>query len=207
MWMLPASRALVGTLFCVLGLANVVVDILLAGETRLGAALRKPPLSRYTFLDEDYPPYLPLPSARASVRLTFEESVHFSLTSPESTLEWAYTGAVGDSNIRLGHNHRFFNTGFSYQLHCARYIVGAFAQEDPPTDLRERAHVSRCLNVIRQFVMCSADTTLEPADAMTRNYTAARAGGERICRDWPGLYGAMEQNWVDWRAFQQSSEA
>ncbi|KAI0700841.1 hypothetical protein C8T65DRAFT_741951 [Cerioporus squamosus] len=206
MLVLSAPTSLIGTVLFVLGLANAAVDLLLARETQHAASLRSPPLSHYTFAGEDYPPYLPLPSARASVGLTFEESVRFSLTSSESTLEWAYTGAVGDSNIRLGPNHRFFNTGFSYQLHCARYIVGAFAQDNPQTGPQERAHVSRCLNVIRHFVMCSADTTLEPADAMTRNHTNARAGGERRCRDWPSLYSAMEQNWEDWRAFQQSSE-
>ena len=97
------------------------------------------------------------------MKSALEESAHYSLISSESTLEWAYTGAAGDSNIRLGPNHRFFNTGFSYQLHCARYLVGAFQRDGPPTDPRELAHISRCLNVIKHFVMCSADTTLEPA--------------------------------------------
>ncbi|RPD54559.1 hypothetical protein L227DRAFT_657476 [Lentinus tigrinus ALCF2SS1-6] len=198
----------IGLFLIILGLANIAVDLLIARETKRGATLRSPPLSDYTFVGEDYPPYLPLSSSQAStVKLAFEESSRFSLTSPESTLEWAYTGASGDSNIRLGSNQRFFNTGFSYQLHCARYLVGAFKQEDPPTDPRERAHVSRCLNVIKHFVMCSADTTLEPADSMSRNHTAVRDGGERRCRNWDALYGAMEQNWADWRASQQSSEA
>ena len=140
------------------------------------------------------------------MKSTIEESAHYSLTAPESTLEWAYTGAAGDSNIRLGPNHRFFNTGFSYQLHCARYLVGAFQRDGPPTDPRERAHISRCLNVIKHFVMCSADTTLEPADSMARNYSMIRAEGERRCRDWDALYGEMEQNWAAWRAFQQPAE-
>ena len=100
-----------------------------------------------------------MPSARRAVGLSLEESVRFGLAQPETTLEWAYTGAVGDSNIRLGPAHRFFNTGFAYQLHCARFLVGAFAR-DPPSTRGDRAHVSRCLNVLRQFALCSADTTL-----------------------------------------------
>ena len=75
-----------------------------------------------------------------------------------------YAGAAGDGNIRLGPNHRFFNTGFSYELHCARILVKTFQQATPPVRRGEREHVSRCLNVLRQFTLCSADTTLEPAD-------------------------------------------
>ncbi|KAI0755635.1 hypothetical protein C8Q74DRAFT_1373409 [Fomes fomentarius] len=182
------------------------MDVIFVQETKRVAGLRDPPISGYSFVEDDYPPYLPFPSESTSVRrpvtLAFEESVHYGLTSPESTLEWAYTGAAGDSNIRLGPNHRFFNTGFSYQLHCSRFLVSTFQQE-PPASPALRAHVSRCLNVIRQFVLCSADSTLEPANAMARNFTAVRASGQRQCRNWPLLYDTMEENWRSWRSYQQ----
>ena len=118
-----------------------------------------------------------------------------------------YAGAAGDGNIRLGPNHRFFNSGFSYEFHCARILVKTFQQATPPVRRGEREHVSRCLNVLRQFKLCSADTTLEPAEAMGRNTSAVRTGGERQCRDWPAMYEAMRGNWEDWRAFKESQEA
>lgn len=113
----------------------------------------------------------------------------------------------GDGNIRLGPNHRFFNTGFSYQLHCAKILVLFIQQDEPPTRLREVEHVARCLNVLRQFALCSADTTLEPPDSFDRNLTAVRAGGEHMCRDSDALYRTMERNWADWEGFRKTLDA
>ncbi|KAI0354400.1 hypothetical protein OH77DRAFT_497598 [Trametes cingulata] len=185
-----------------LSIANFGIDLALVNKARKQAVLRTPPLERYTFIDEDYPPRLPLIGARKAVGLSLEESVRYDPSHPESSLEWAYASAVGDGNIRLGPNHRFFNTGFSYQLHCLRVIVTTLRKEVPPAPGREREHVSRCLNVIRQFAMCSADTTLEPAYSLERNFTAERVAGEHRCADWPALYGTIKQNWIEWRQFQ-----
>ncbi|KAI0710829.1 hypothetical protein C8Q76DRAFT_769583 [Earliella scabrosa] len=196
--MLHSQTSLSLTLFVILGVANILIDLVFFRATKQFAARRDPPMAHYTFVADDYPAYLHLSPTRSSVAFSFEDSVRFGLTQPETQLEWAYTGAVGDSNIRLGPNHRFFNTGFSYQLHCARYLVGAFQQE-PPITRGDRAHVSRCLNVIH--------TALEPANAMSRNLTAVRYGGDRTCRSWPALYEAMEENWQEWRAFQADQQS
>ena len=195
---LPSDETIRSTTRSAYGTLQYVARIISVAITHLH-------LSLLAFVADDYPAYLHLPPTRSSVAFSLEDSVRFGLAQPETQLEWAYTGAVGDSNIRLGPNHRFFNTGFSYQLHCARYLVGAFQQE-PPITRGDRAHVSRCLNVIRQFVLCSADTALEPANAMSRNLTAVRYGGDRTCRSWPALYEAMEENWQEWRAFQAGQQ-
>ena len=157
------------------------------------------------FLEDDYPPYLPLESARRSVRLSLEESVHYGLMEPQTNSEWAHMSPGGDANIRLGPNHRFFNTGFSYQVHCARVLVSTLQQDEPPKRYREIEHVARCLNVLRQFALCSADTTLEPADSLSRNFTAFRAGGEHTCSDSRALYETIEQNWLDWSEFKKTA--
>lgn len=135
------------------------------------------------------------------MQLSLEESVRYDPHHPESNLEWTYVGAASDGNIRLGPSHRFFNTGFSYELHCLRFVMGMMLhKDDPPTERADRGHVSRCLNVLRQFALCSADTTLEPADALDlgRNFTAQRVAGERQCVDWVAMYDTMEQNWNEW---------
>ncbi|KAI0773172.1 hypothetical protein BD413DRAFT_473444 [Trametes elegans] len=192
-------------LLALLSCANLAVDLLLVRQTRQNAALRHMPVSKYSFVGEDYPPHLPLPGARRAVRLTVEESVRYDPAHPEFALEWEYAGVPTDANIRLGPKHRFLNTGFSYQSHCLGIILFALRDEHPPPDGRQRAHVTRCLNVIRQFALCSADTTLEPVDSATRNFTAVRDGGEHRCVDWPALYETMVQNWDDWTDFQGTS--
>ncbi|KAI1784816.1 hypothetical protein LXA43DRAFT_1121095 [Ganoderma leucocontextum] len=112
----PASLAL----FLILAVANLSTDLAFVRETRRVAALRHPPFSQYTFSEDDYPPHLPVPNARKSISLPLEESTHYGLTEPNTNIEWTSMSPGGDGNIRLGPNHRFFNTGFSYQLHCAK---------------------------------------------------------------------------------------
>ena len=167
----------------------------------------KPRSVHVAFAEDDYPPHLPLPDARKYVSLPLEESTRYGLTEPNTNLEWKSMSPGGDGNIRLGPNHRFFNTGFSYQLHCANIIVLYVQQDQPPTRYREVEHVARCLNVLRQFALCSADTTLEPADSLNRNFTAVRGGGDHMCRDSSALYRTMEENWSQWVAFKQTLEA
>ncbi|KAI0370709.1 hypothetical protein BV20DRAFT_1018382 [Pilatotrama ljubarskyi] len=190
-----------------MGFANLAIDFVLVGHAKQLALSRTPPLTEYSFIAEDYPPGLPLVSARKSVGLSLEESVRYDPSHPESPLEWVYAGAVGDGNIRLGVNHRFFNTGFSYQLHCLRVIVTTLQKDDPPARAREREHVSRCLNVMRRSALCSADTTLEPAHSLERNFTLEHVAGEHRCTDWRALYETIKQNWVEWREFQESPDA
>ena len=141
--------------------------------------------------------------------LSLEETVRYDPQHPESNLEWTYVGAASDGNIRLGSNHRFFNTGFSYELHCLRFVIGVMLhKDDPPTERADRAHVSRCLNGLRRFALCSADTALEPADTLDpkRNYTTQRVAGERQCADWPALYETMKQNWIEWVEVREGSD-
>ncbi|TBU24624.1 hypothetical protein BD311DRAFT_729304 [Dichomitus squalens] len=199
----PVSFALL----LILLVTNLGIDLVFVRETKRVATLRYPPLTQYTFLEGDYPPFLPVENAQRSISLLLEESVRYGLTEPEKNLEWTYMSPGGDGNIRLGPNHRFFNTGFSYQLHCAKVLVSTFQQTEPPTRYREVEHVARCLNVLRQFVLCSADTTLEPADSLRKNFTAVRAGGEHRCRDSRALYETMEQNWLDWSEYKQTLAA
>ncbi|KAI0821772.1 hypothetical protein BC628DRAFT_1328824 [Trametes gibbosa] len=190
-----------------LGLANLIADAVLARNVQNVAAVRVPPPSAYSFVEDDYPPHLPLATARKAVGLSIEESVHYDSTYAQSKLEWGYGSPFGDANVRLGPTHRFFNTGFSYQQHCLRVIVTTMQKEGPPlVPGRERAHVERCLNVLRQFALCSSDTTLERADIMKRDFSVDRVGGERKCADWRAVYGAIEQNWDAWKETQETMD-
>ena len=161
------------------------------------------------FVEDDYPPRLPVPSARRAVLLAHEESVHYAPAAPGAAAlrEWQHLSAAGDGNVRLGPPLRFFNTGFSYELHCARIVAGAVTGAYGPTPAArwrhgEREHVARCLNVLRQFALCDADVALEPPDALApgRNYSVRGGpGGVRTCGDWETMYAAMEENWAAWK--------
>ena len=116
------------------------------------------------FIEDDYPPHLPVPRAHKAALLPLEDSVHYHFPSSPNTAawEWRYTGAAGDGNIRLGPTHRFFNTGFSYELHCARVVASALQNPAPLSSVSrttrgEREHVTRCLNVLRRATLCAAD--------------------------------------------------
>ncbi|KAI0631463.1 hypothetical protein C8Q77DRAFT_137660 [Trametes polyzona] len=193
------SYAVALALLMLLSLLNVTADLALVSHAQSTAGIRAPPLSSYSLIADDYPAHLPLPVPQRAVMLSLDDSAHYDPTQAQSRLEWAYTFPFGDGNVRLGHSHRFFNTGFSYQLHCLRIVVTTLEKDGPLAHGRDRAHVERCLNVLRQFTLCAADTTLEPALAMGGNYTAARVFEERACADWNALYGAIEQNWEDWQ--------
>ncbi|KAH9850947.1 hypothetical protein C2E23DRAFT_733900 [Lenzites betulinus] len=192
-------------LILILCLANLAADVTLARHVKDVAASRDPPLETYSFIEDDYPPHLPIPGSHPALGLTLEETAHYNSSYPQSKLEWSYAGPFGDANVRIGPTHRFFNTGFSYQQHCLRVIVTMVQRDGPPLPHgRERAHVERCLNVLRQFALCSADTTLERPDSLQRDFAVDRSGGERSCADWPTLYGAIEENWATWKQFQES---
>ena len=145
---------------------------------------------------------MPLPSARRPAKLTFEDSVRYSLDAPETFQEWLWTATVGDGNVHLGHNHRLFVVGITHQLHCLRSYRQALTAPLPPTG-HALGHLTHCINFFRMSTLCAADTTLEPPDAVARNYTLGRAGGEHVCVDWPGFYDEMKTNYVGWQGVQK----
>ncbi|KAI0643320.1 hypothetical protein C8Q79DRAFT_915508 [Trametes meyenii] len=199
----PLAIALMFTL----ALANAGADFALVQSAKQAASRRTPPLSQYSFVEDDYPPHLPLPNARRSVALALEESARYDPRHAESPQEWAYASPPGDANIRLGPTNRFFNTGFAYEIHCLRVLVGTLRMDAPPSGRGEREHNQRCLNVLRQFALCSADTALEPAGSLGWNFTQVRVGGVRQCRDWEALYEETKNNWVQWKAYQKALDS
>ncbi|CDO70535.1 hypothetical protein BN946_scf184573.g3 [Trametes cinnabarina] len=144
---------------------------------------------------------MPLPSARRAVKLALEDSVRYGLWEPQADDEWMRTATVGDGNVHLGPNSRFFVVGITHQLHCMRAYRQALAQ-DAPLSAHQAGHLGHCLNFLRMSTLCAADTTLEPPDALSRNHTRDRGGGEHVCFDWPGFYDEMQANYLQWLASQ-----
>ncbi|KIP09676.1 hypothetical protein PHLGIDRAFT_116151, partial [Phlebiopsis gigantea 11061_1 CR5-6] len=78
------SRLTTLSLCLVLAVANVLVDLSFVTDLRAALASRDPPLSHYTFVEDDVPARLPLLGARPAVLLSLEESVRYALAAPEA---------------------------------------------------------------------------------------------------------------------------
>ncbi|KAI0354432.1 hypothetical protein OH77DRAFT_501875 [Trametes cingulata] len=198
--MLPRYAAY--ALVVLLAALNAYLDVLHVRATQRAAIARPPPTEHYTFVDEDYTPRMPLPSARRAVKFTIEDSVRYSLWAPEADDEWLWTATVGDGNVHLGPNSRFFVVGITHQLHCMRSYRQALAKDGIPHG-HQVGHLTHCLNFLRMSTLCAADTTLEPPDALSRDHTLDPAGGERECFDWPAFYDEMKKNYLQWVAYQE----
>lgn len=131
------------------------------------------------------------------VQLLVEESSHYPVAAPEAHLEWLWTAPEGNEDVHLGPENRVFIVAMLHELHCLRSIRAA-AQEGIAGD---DEHLQHCFNYLRKWILCSADVTLEPGDFRSRNFEEDRLGAVHICRDWELIYGAIEQNWLDWKLF------
>ncbi|ORY10110.1 hypothetical protein BCR34DRAFT_464401, partial [Clohesyomyces aquaticus] len=82
-----------------------------------------------------------------------------------------------------------------HQLHCLTVIRSTLykykegrVQGDGDGDVKWD-HAVHCLDSLRQAVMCRADDTL----LATRDGNVFGDGQERVCRDWEGLRGWVEE--------------
>ena len=130
--------------------------------------------------------------------ISVEESVHYALLDPQSSEEWLWISTVGDGDLRLGPSQRLFGVGWTHQQHCLHYILDAL--QSPTAAHGEHAeHPEHCLNHIRQYVLCDADITLEPANVLARNWTEERRIGDHRCVNWTTLRSEFRRNWKDWK--------
>ncbi|EMD31798.1 hypothetical protein CERSUDRAFT_127175 [Gelatoporia subvermispora B] len=158
------------------------------------ALSRDKPLEQYTFIDEDVPTRLPLPSMRNAVALLVQDSVHYPLSAPEAQLEW-WSTAVGDGNVHLGPSNRLFSVALAHQLHCLRTIRRLLDTESSPTGALQ-SHTVHCLNLLREHTLCAADSTLEPDDAFDGNVVSGDTTYGRRCADWLATNDALQQDYL-----------
>lgn len=131
--------------------------------------------------------------------MSVEESVHYSLLGPQSPEEWLWISTVGDGDLRLGPMHRVFGVGMTHQQHCMQYLFDALVAPHPSHGMHAE-HPEHCLNHIRQYVLCDADITLEPAAVLARNWTEERWTGEHRCVDWEMMRAEIRKHWIEWKA-------
>ena len=125
-----------------------------------------------------------------------EESVHYSLTDPEAHDEWIYGTPYGGGTYRVGTFNRTLVGAMFHQLHCVRTLHELLVKG---TQGGTDHHAQHCLRYLREEILCEANTTLEPGDFTTSNFTEKRTGDAYICRDWTQVYNEVEKNWAAWR--------
>lgn len=130
----------------------------------------------------------------AHVEMTFGESSRYSLSSDDDG-DWLGLQSRTDHGgyINRGPNSRLFAIAMFHQLHCVATLRGALMHGLTEDDI---PHVAHCVNYLRELFLCSADSTLEPGDFATRNYTMYRMGYTRVCRDWSAVYTAADLNYA-----------
>ncbi|EKM49613.1 uncharacterized protein PHACADRAFT_265166 [Phanerochaete carnosa HHB-10118-sp] len=138
--------------------------------------------------------------------MVLEETVRYDTGSKLSNIEWLSTRAPwGHAGyVRIGEDHRAYGIAMVHQLHCVEMLARALFDPDDPN--ASPPHIAHCLQYLKQLFLCNADTTLEPYDFMSRNFTSHTVGMSRNCRDWTAVYVAADENYSRWTALVESSE-
>ena len=147
------------------------------------------------FEGDDYPLRIPSIKPDHMVMMEVEESVHYALTNPGAYDEWMYGVPYGGGTYRVGTFNRTLVGTMFHQLHCVRMMHTLLVKG------KADHHAQHCLRYLREEILCEANTTLEPGDFTTSNFTEERAGATYVCRDWTQVYIEVERNWAAWRKF------
>ncbi|KAJ7661184.1 hypothetical protein B0H17DRAFT_898944, partial [Mycena rosella] len=108
--------------------------------------------------------------------------------------KWASNIPPQRGFIRLGSEGTTFAVALYHQLHCINGVRSAYVWTRDGRFKTEAArlgafgHVNHCFDVLRQSLLCKADTTLIPAGA------ADQAGVTRRCRDWAQVREYIDSN-------------
>jgi hypothetical protein len=143
---------------------------------------------------DDHPQFVPM-KPPPLVKMTVEESVHYSLDGTEAESEWIADSPWGAGAYRLGDWNREFFVEMFHQLHCMRRMRAYYSSGSDEAGI---THIEHCLNLLRQAILCHADTTLERGDFMKANFTEQRLGTEYVCRDWQAVYDVVDINYLRW---------
>ncbi|KAJ7650624.1 hypothetical protein FB45DRAFT_21346 [Roridomyces roridus] len=148
----------------------------------------------YSYVGDDFPLMLPGVPLGDAVRMTVEESVHYSLR-PEDRAAWYAAFPDGVGTVRLGSHHRTFFVSMYHELHCLQQFRDILVEPSPKVAW---GHLHHCLNYLRERALCQADLTLEPGDFTKRDFSQDRVGATHICRDWTAVISKVDENWNDW---------
>ncbi|KIJ25895.1 hypothetical protein M422DRAFT_134417, partial [Sphaerobolus stellatus SS14] len=152
------------------------------------------------YVADDYPMRLPL--ELGSAQATFDCSARYMVNTNISREVWSKsTDTQGGGFVRLGEDYRVFAVSMFHQLHCISALHTAITmQTSQHSDLG--GHVQHCLNYLRQFILCSADDTVEPVVTLSRLQSQGCAAPfTRTCRNWERLYDFSAANYLEFHQY------
>ncbi|KAI0929821.1 hypothetical protein AcW1_008663 [Taiwanofungus camphoratus] len=106
-----------------------------------------------------------------------------------------------DNHIRLCPDKHVFAVAMFHELHCLRNMCIALKVGPGGLSDTQMGHMHHYFNYLRQWILCSADVTLEPRDFTIQNFTTERVGATHTCCDREPVYSAVEANWHEWERF------
>lgn len=132
--------------------------------------------------------------------LKFRFGVHYNITDD---VEWSTLIPRNHGRVRLGSTQTEFNVALYADLECLNTIRAVFVAMQDGQHIQS-LEAERCLHVIRQSILCTADITLEPAEIScegTGECTNAVASGNNVdhkCRNWVQVRNFVDQNQAGW---------
>lgn len=146
------------------------------------------------YIDKDYP--VKLPVQLDQVQATFDCSVRYGLNTSVAEEIWnKSTDTRNGGFVRLGTDRRVFAVSMFHELHCMSALSRALNEtvQTPKLD----GHVAHCLNYLRMFTQCTADTTEEPVVKVSMLKSQGCAPSFiRRCSNWNTLYDFLSRNYL-----------
>ncbi|KAJ7654238.1 hypothetical protein B0H17DRAFT_886955, partial [Mycena rosella] len=142
-----------------------------------------------------------LPISLGTATLEFLFGKHYNIANDA---DWATLVPSNHGRVRLGAAQEEFDVAMYTDLECLDTIRAAYVVMRDGARVRSEA-AEACLGQIRQAILCTADTTLEPADVICKDgkcpASSAVATGEFVdhkCRDWTQVRDFVESNQAAW---------
>jgi len=140
----------------------------------------------YFFSDNKTPAKLPLEPR--TVALEVVDSERYGMHDDN---DWASVTPLGHGFVKIGADEDFFAVSMYHQLHCLNGFRKMLSGEHRNASRHEHdeMHNLHCLTYMRQMILCSGDTTLEPAFFAQntdgrKTQAAYGVGVTHQCKDW-----------------------
>lgn len=156
-------------------------------------------LKEYSYLGDNFPPRIPR-NIQPAVMSILNGSDIYPL---EDDRKWASVVPPGHGFVRMGSTGRPFAISMGHQLHCLNGIRFAYIAardnifSDPDEITASFNHANHCFDLIRQSILCNADTTLVPTGESGTPGTLY--GTLHRCRDWTQVRSFMASNQKHWK--------
>ncbi|KAE9384789.1 hypothetical protein BT96DRAFT_868700 [Gymnopus androsaceus JB14] len=166
-----------------------------------GTASMRTDEHHYSYVGDDYPEYLPLPTMLQTTNTVFEVKNSLPISGPNAATHWQSIYPPGYGFVRLGTESRLLCVAMFHELHCIEKM--RIFLDDPTNREVGFLHQQHCMNYLRQIFLCKADMTLEPllnGDIDRRNLVMKSGMDiERSCVNWKDIYDAVGDNYLNWK--------